>query len=136
MLIPVIDVKTQKGRVETENASIALISMTHKITNLITTLDFVQTEAVGETIKATTYKLYFVSENNERISDEHIFNADKKDKEPGKRIFRLKFNFKNKQYDKHKKYKLVAYDINSKVKEPVWSHDVVMDLAFANDFGF
>lgn len=136
MLIPVIDVKTQKGRVETENASIALISMTQKITNLITTLDFVQTEPVGETIKATTYKLYFVSEDNERISEEHIFNADKKDKEPGKRIFRLKFNFKNKQYDKHKKYKLVVYDMNSKVEEPVWSHDVVMDLAFANDFGF
>lgn len=136
MLIPVIDVKTQKGRVETENASIALISMTQKITNLITTLDFVQTEPVGENIKATTYKLYFVSEDNERISDEHTFAADKKDKEPGKRIFRLKFNFKNKQYDKHKKYKLVAYDINSKVDEPVWSHDVVMDLAFANDFGF
>lgn len=136
MLIPVIDIKTQKGRVETENASIALISMMQKITNLITTLDFVQTEPVGETIKSTTYKLYFVSEDNERISDEHTFTADKKDKEVGKRIFRLKFNFKNKKYDKHKKYKLVAYDINSKVDEPVWSHDVVMDLAFANDFGF
>lgn len=136
MLIPVIDVKTQKGRVETENATIALISMTQKITNLITTLDFVQTEPVGESIKATTYKLYFVSEDNERISDEHTFTADKKDKEPAKRIFRLKFNFKNKQYDKHKKYKLVAYDTNSKVDEPVWSYDVVMDLAFANDFGF
>ena len=136
MLVPVIDVKTQTGRVETENATIALISMTQKITNLITTLDFVQTEPVGENIKATTYKLFFVSEDNERISDEHTFTADKKDKEPAKRIFRLKFNFKNKQYDKHKKYKLVAYDMNSKVDEPAWSHDVVMDLAFANDFGF
>lgn len=136
MLVPVINVKTQIGRVETENAPIALISMIQKITNLITTLDFVQTEPVGENIKATTYKLYFVAEDNERISNEHTFVADKKYKEPGKRIFRLKFNFKNKQYDKHKKYKLVAYDVNSKIDEPVWAHDVVMDLAFANDFGF
>lgn len=51
-----------------------------------------------------------------------------------KRIFRLRFNFKNKAYDKTKRYYLVAYDEKNDME--VLRHEVVMDIAFANDFGF
>lgn len=136
MLSPVIKVKTQKGHVETEHVKIALISMTQKMTSLITTLDFIQPEAINENYKSTSYKLYFVSEQGERISNEVLYVADKKEKESAKRIFRLKFNFKNIKYDRMQKYQLVVYDMNQKIEKPVWTHDVVMDLAFSNDFGF
>ncbi|MEN6566986.1 MAG: hypothetical protein ABFC57_11860 [Veillonellales bacterium] len=66
-----------------------------------------------------------------------MFKAAKtseKDINPQKRIFRLQFTFKNKQYDKSKKYYLVAYDRKNDLE--VLRHDVVMDVAFANDFGF
>lgn len=136
MLIPVIEVKTQKGHMETRTATISLISIMTKITSLILSLDFIQTEAVTDIIKATTYKLFFVSDDNEKISNECTYVADNKETDAQKRVFRLKFTFKNKKYDRNKRYSLVAFDVASEMNEPVWSHDVVMDLAFADDFGF
>ncbi len=133
MIIPVIDVKVEKGLVETRTVQISLVSMIQKITNLITSLDFIQTEPISDSVKAINYRVFFVDDSGEKISNDCLYVADRKDDEPGKRIFRLKFNFKNKQYDKTKKYYLVAYDQNDL---EVMRHDVVMDLAFANDFGF
>lgn len=84
MLIPLIEVKTEKKFVKTTTAQVALVSLTSKITNLITSLDFVQTDAVS----------------GEKISNEHLYVADKKDKKTVKRVFRLRFAFKNKKYDR------------------------------------
>lgn len=134
MMVPVIDVKTEKGRMETKTVQIVLVSMVHKITNLIASLDFIQSEPVSDVIKATTYRLYFISEDGEKISNECLYTADVRDADPQMRIFRLKFNFKNKQYDKAKKYYLVAYDDKNNLE--IIRHSVIMDLAFANDFGF
>lgn len=134
MIIPVIDVKVERGHAETRPAQIMLVSMVQKITNLISSLDFIQSEAVSDVVKETSYKVYFISEDNEKISNECIYVADKKDNDPNKRIFRLRFNFKNRQYDKNKRYYLVAYDDKNDVE--VLRHGVVMDIAFADDFGF
>jgi uncharacterized protein (TIGR02687 family) len=134
MIVPVLDIKTEKGHKETRTVEITLVSLVHKISNLITTLDFIQNEPVSDVVKGTSYKIFFVSDDNEKISNENIYIADKKDVEPQKRIFRLRFNFKNKKYDKSKRYYLVAYDEKSDLE--VLRHDVIMDIAFANDFGF
>ena len=134
MLVPMIDVKVYKGKRETSLAEIALVSLTSKITNLITTLDFVQTEPVSDVVKETSYRVYFISDNNEKISNENIVIADKKDKDTTKRMFRLRFNFKNKKYDKSQKYYLVAYDDKNDIE--VLRHEIIMDIAFADDFGF
>lgn len=134
ILVPVIDVKVERGKKETTNAQISLVSLTNKITNLITTFDFVQTEPVSDVIKEATYRIYFVSSTNEKISNENICNADKKDKDTTKRMFRFCFNFKNKKYEKSQKYYLVAYDDKNDVE--VLRHEIIMDIAFADDFGF
>jgi uncharacterized protein (TIGR02687 family) len=134
LIIPVIDVKTEKGHMETRPAQIALVSMVQKITNPITSLDFIQSEPVSDVVRTTRYKLFFITVDNEKISNECIYTADKKDIEPQKRIFRLKFNFKNKQYDKTKKFYIVAFDEKSDLE--ILRHAVIMDIAFANDFGF
>lgn len=134
MLVPLIEVKTEKGYKETTTAQIALVSLTSKITNLITSLDFVQTDAVSDVVKETTYRIYFVDGNGEKISNEHLYVADKKDKDTVKRVFRLRFSFKNKKYSKNQKYYLVAYDNNNSLE--VLRHEIVMDIAFADDFGF
>lgn len=134
VLIPLIEVKTERGYKDTSNAQIALVSLTTKITNLITSLDFVQTEAIGELIKETTYRIYFVDGSGEKISNEHLYIADKKDPETIKRVFRLRFSFKNKKYDKMQRYYLVAYDDKNNLE--VIRHEVMMDIAFADDFGF
>lgn len=134
LIIPVIDVKFERGAKETTTAQISLVSLTNKITNLITTLDFIQTEPISEVVKETTYRIFFVSEDNEKISNENIYVADKKDTDATKRVFRLKFSFKNKQYNKSHKYYLVAYDDKNDIE--VLRYEIVMDIAFADDFGF
>ena len=134
MIVPLVEVKVERGKKETSAAEIALVSLTSKITNLITTLDFVQTEPISDVVKETQYRVYFVSEDNEKISNENIVVADKKDKETVKRMFRLRFSFKNKKYDKSRKYYLVAYDDKNDLE--VLRHEIMMDIAFADDFGF
>ncbi|MDE7477060.1 MAG: BREX-1 system phosphatase PglZ type A [Lachnospiraceae bacterium] len=135
MLVPVIDIKMDKGAVETRTVQIMLVSLIQKITNLITTLDFIQSEPISDVVKGTTYKLYFVSEDNgnssiEKISNENIYVADRRNENVQKRLFRMRFTFKNKKYDKSKKYYLVIYDENNSVE--VYRHEVIMDVAFAN----
>ena len=134
LIIPVIDVRTNKYYTETKTVSIGLVSLVHKITNLMTNLDFIQSDPVTDINKETVYKLFFISDENEKISNDNIYVADKKDKDASKRIFRLKFTFKNKQYVRSRKYYLVAYDEKSKLE--VIRHEVKMDLAFVDDFGF
>lgn len=134
MLVPVIDVKTEKAHMAYANVQIALVSMLRKITNLIMTLDFIQSDPVCDTLKATTYKMYFISEDNEKISNENVYVADSRDNDAQKRIVRLRFNFKNKKYDKDKQYYLVVYDDTTGLE--AFRHPVIMDIAFADDFGF
>jgi uncharacterized protein (TIGR02687 family) len=134
MLVPVLDIKMERGHMETRPAQIALVSIVQKITNLITTMDFIQSDAVSDTVKKTTYKMYFISEDNEKISNENTYIADNRDADPQKRIFRMRFTFKNKKYDKNKQYYLVVYDDATGIE--AFRHPVIMDLAFADDFGF
>ena len=134
MLVPVLDIKMDKGAARTRPVQIMLVSLVQKITNLITSLDFIQSEPVSDVVKKADYKLYFISDNNEKISNENIYIADKRDEDVQKRLFRMRFTFKNKKYDKNRKYYLVAYDESNDVE--VFRHEVIMDLAFSDNFGF
>ena len=49
-------------------------------------------------------------------------------------MFRFRFSFKNKQYNSSQKYFLVAFDDNNSME--VFRHEVIMDIALADDFGF
>ncbi|WP_432629312.1 BREX-1 system phosphatase PglZ type A [Brotaphodocola sp.] len=134
MLIPLLDLHMEKGKIPVTTAEITLVSLVQKITNLITSLDFIQSEAVSDTIRAGSYKLYFASEDGEKISNENVHMADSRETEDAKRIFRVKFTFKNRQYSRNKKYYLVA--INEATGVESWRHEIIMDLAFGGDFGF
>ena len=126
MLLPVIDVKMDKGAVPTTTVRIALISLIKKITDLATTLDFIQSDPVNDVIKGTEFKLYFKSDDNEIISNENIYVADKRDEDVQKRLFRMRFTFKNKKYDPGRHYYLVVYDMGNDVE--VFRHEVMMDV--------
>jgi hypothetical protein len=77
--------------------------------------------------------VYFVSDTGEKISSESLVAADRKDTDAAKRIFRLRFTLKNQKYDKSHKYYLVAFDSNNR---EVLRREVIIDLAFSDDFGF
>lgn len=78
LLIPVIQIRTQRGYVETEDAKISLISSLQKVTNLILNLDFIQKEAIS-IIKPATYKVFFVDSQGSLISNENIHVANSKE---------------------------------------------------------
>ncbi len=134
VIIPVIEVRTEKGRVETTNASIDLVSLTNKITNLNVKLDFLQREAVSDTVKKTTYRIFFMDDEGNKISNENVYHADNKEDEATKRVFTLRFTFKNQTYNKSNKYYLIAVD--DKTGLETLRREVIMDIAFAGDFGF
>lgn len=134
MIIPVLDIKAEKAHKDVSNARIALVSLCTKVTCLILSLDFVQSEPVSDVVKETTYRLYFIDEDGNKISSEQKLAADKKEKETSKRMSKLRFNFKNKAYSNAKKYYLVAIDEQTDVE--LFRHEVMMDIAFAGNFGF
>lgn len=134
ILVPVVQVRTIRGAMETETVQIALISMLPKITSLIVNLDFIQKDAISDVIKPTTYKIVFVDEMGEVISNEEMYLANSKEKESAKRIFRLKFNLKNQKYDRDKRYYLTIIDMETGIE--TLRHEVIIDIAFADDFGF
>lgn len=134
LLIPVVQVKTQRGYVETEAAKISLISSLQKVTNLILNLDFIQKEAISNIVKPATYKVFFMDEKDNLISNENIHVANSKEADASKRLFKLRFSLKNQTYDRSKKYYLIA--VNEQTGLRVLQHEVMIDIAFAGDFGF
>lgn len=134
ILVPVIQVKTVRGKQESENVKIALISMVSKVTALNINLDLIQQEPIGEVMQPTSYRISFVDKNDEVISNEEIHYADSKQEESAKRIFKLNFNLRDQKYDRDQKYFLVARDAETGIE--AFRHEVMMDIAFAGGFGF
>lgn len=93
-----MQVKTIMGYRKSENVKISLISMLPKVTNLLINLDFIQQEAISDVILPATYKIAFVDEEGEIISN------------------------------------LVAVDAETRME--VLRHEVIIDISFADDFGF
>lgn len=134
MLIPVVDIHRERGRAETRPAQITMVSVVSKITSLITVLDFIQQEPVSDVVREASYQLCFVDAGGNLISNENRYVADNREEDPARRIFRLRFTFKNQAYDRDQSYFLVIKDENTGVE--VFRHQVIMDLPFAGDFGF
>ena len=134
IIVPVIEVKTIIGAVETEKVKISLISMLSKITNLLLSLDFVQQEPVSDTIKPATYKIRFENEDGELISNEEIYVAKSRSKESIDRIFKLNFRLRNKKYTQDEKYYFTITDAETGIE--IYRQQVIIDIAFADDFGF
>lgn len=134
LLVPTLYVKTQRGVVDTEDATLNLITEIRKVTNLRLSLDFYQEKPVSDLVKAATYRIHFVSSDGEVISNEVIYKVDAKSDKAGERIASLKFDIKKKNYDGNLRYFLKV--INDKTNVEVLSRQVIMDLPFTDDFGF
>ena len=111
-----------------------LTSLSRKITNLITYLDFIQNENVSDVLHPVQLQIYFENESGDKISGDVFITANKKDETPEKRQFRERFAFKNARYTKNEKYFLVMKDTNT--DDEVARHEFIIDIAFADDFGF
>ena len=134
MLVPVIEVHMERGKADMRTVKIRFINTISKITNLITTLDFIQPEPIGDAVKEATYLIGFMDAEGQPISNEITYVADSREEDPAKRTFRLRFTFKNQEYDVSQSYFLVIKDAETGID--VFRHPFIMDLPFAGDFGF
>ncbi|WP_352420855.1 BREX-1 system phosphatase PglZ type A [Proteiniborus sp.] len=137
IIIPVIKFKNiRKDEFKSSKVEVKLTNISRKITNRITYLEFFQTEKVEEKKTPIRLKLYFVDEEDNRISNENIIIADSRSSKPQERSFREKFTLKDQAYDKGKKYYLVMEDEDETVEKVYDKVPFMIDLAIINDFGF
>ncbi len=135
LIVPVINIYTQKGKVDTTDVTLTLVTPIHKITNLKVKLKFFQPRAVSDTVKKADFRIHFESEDGEMISNEVIISADSTYQNPTAREYELTFNFKRKSYDNNE-HRYFLKIVNDKTGAEVFSNQVIMDLPFTNDFGF
>lgn len=135
MLVPVIEVKTAKGKMETDFVDVILTSVSRKVTNLITYFDFIQTEKVTDVMKARNIVAYFATESGEKISFDVPLVANSREDAPEKRTFHEKFTLKSREYKYGDKYYLHLADANDD-KNILHSYEFMIDIAFVDDFGF
>lgn len=135
MLIPVIEVKTVKGKMKTDFVDVILTSVSRKVTNLITYFDFIQTEKVTEMMKARNIIAYFATESGEKISFDVPLVANSREDAPEKRTYHEKFTLKSREYKYGDKYYLHLADANDD-KNILHSYEFMIDIAFVDDFGF
>ena len=141
MVVPVIDYhymrsdtaayKKNKKKYDTKPVQVNLLSANHKISNMIFSLNFYQTEAVGDNREAANYLLYFVDAENNQISDSQRIIADKTSENNQDRTFRINFNLKPLQYSNKESYYLIIAD-ESGLQLPQ-RIEFTIDIAFAVD---
>ena len=141
MVVPVIDYhymrsdtaayKKNKKKYDTKPVQVNLLSANHKISNMIFSLNFYQTEAVGDNREAANYLLYFVDAENNQVSDTQRIIADKTSVNNQDRTFRINFNLKSLQYSNKESYYLIIAD-ESGLQLPQ-RIEFTIDIAFAVD---
>ena len=140
IFIPVIKFKNDRSKDsknEVTKVDVKLTSITRKITNTITYLEFFQTEKIEDKRVPLRLKVYFADEDGNRISNENIIIADSKSETYEDRSFREKFVLKNRKYDKTKKYYLIMEDEEETVEKIYDKIPFIIDIAISNDdFGF
>lgn len=135
MLVPVVEVKTAKGKQDTDYVDVILTTISRKVTNLITFFDFIQTEKVTDVMKSRNLIAYFATESGEKISFDVPIMANSTADEPEKRAFHEKFTLKSREYKFGDKYYMHIADANDD-KNILHSYEFMIDIAFVNDFGF
>lgn len=134
MLIPVLHVTVKRDKSENRSATLRVITGSNRITNLSTNIEFLQDEPISEVVVPAQYKIYFVTENNEVISNEQIISTDLKDNDVNNRRFRVSFVFKEQKYDMATKYYMLIVNYETGVISKKIPY--IMDIAFAGGFGF
>jgi len=117
-----------------KSVEVSLLSATHKISNMIFSLNFYQKEAVGDNRAAAVYQAYFTDSNGKQISDIQKIIADKTNENGQERTFRCSFNLKSLKYDNKEIYYLVIADEQGEKKT---QEEFQIDIALAvDDFDF
>ena len=123
-----------KEAYDTKPVEVSLLSATHKISNMIFSLNFYQKEAVGDNRTVAVYQIYFTDGKGKQISDVQKIIADKTSENGQERTFRCSFNLKSLKYDNKEIYYLVIAEEGGEIKA---QEEFQIDIALAvDDFDF
>lgn len=136
MLVPVLLIKSRKGRQATRKAAIKLLQPSHhRLNNLISHLEFLQKEAINPNIKPALYQVYFETQDGQKISSEELVQANSTAVATAERIFKTRITLQSRSYDPRVDYYLIIKDS----EDPLAQGQRIpfhIDIAFAKDFGF
>ncbi|WP_102401519.1 BREX-1 system phosphatase PglZ type A [Haloimpatiens massiliensis] len=138
IVVPVIKFKNDRSTSSANDirkANISLTSVTRKVTNIITYLEFFQEEKIQDKVISQRIKCYFEDESGNRISNENIIIGDSRSENPLERTYKEKFVLKSMEYDKTKQYFLVMQDDENDngMYERI---SFIIDIAIVDEFGF
>ena len=117
MVVPVIKVNTFKGKQDTGLVNVELSSFHHRVTNIEVKLDFMQMEAVTDTVKPRRLQAFFVDADGAKISFPVPITANIKSADAKDRLIQEKFTLKSGRYSRDQEYFLVIADQDDEKKE-------------------
>lgn len=137
IVVPIITFKNDRSKSSANNVTkvdVKLTTLTRKITNHVTYLEFFQMDKVAEKNLPRRLRLYFADQAGNRISNENIIIADSTSSQAMERTYKEKFVFQAKAYDKRDSYYLMVEDEEAE-KDPVYETYVfTIDIAFGDGF--
>lgn len=120
MVVPVIEYhhlrnssaeyQRNRQKYDTKPVQVNLLSANRKISNMIFSLNFYQSEAVSGNRESAVYNAYFTDVNGRTISDIQKIIADKSSANAQERTFRCTFNLKLLQYSSTETYYLIIQE--------------------------
>lgn len=117
MIVPVIKVKTAKGKQDTGSVSVELSTFNNRITDATFRLDFIQMEAVTDVLKPISLLAYFEDEDGNKISFDVPIVAREMSPNSRDRLMTEKFTLKSGRYTRGKDYYLVLVMMDNEEKE-------------------
>ena len=133
-IIPLLEVSGGKGAKNQRTVELQLLQTNNKITNHDVMLTFFQKENISQDILPLEASVYFVDDDNNKISSENIIYANKNSDSSEDREFKEKFTLLQKQYDKSKNYYLIIRDLKEDIE--VERIPFTIDMAFQDGFDF
>lgn len=112
MMVPLLRIKTDRGRNEIPEVAVSLISQTRTLTTNVVWLDFLQVEPVSEEKKEKRLTLYFEDEQGKKISNELSLIANRVNPSSSERVFTEKLVLLNEQYNPLAPYYFVMENEN------------------------
>ncbi len=137
IVVPVIEYFDKRSdEFKASKVEVQLTSISRKLTNRISYLEFFQKESVSDKKLPLNLKLYINDEDGNRVSNEVMIIADSDSGQPADRSFREKFVLKDLKYKKEDIYYLVFEDDEETINPVLNKIPFTIDLAIVNNFGF
>ncbi|MCH5461951.1 BREX-1 system phosphatase PglZ type A [Lactobacillus sp. LC28-10] len=133
MIIPVLDIHTRKGRSQAAPVTVHDVTAMNRITSREVNVQIMQDDALSDTVIAASFRVYFVDDQNQVISEIQTLTAESTADLPTDRIQTLRLALKDVKYATGQHYSLVIQNTDTKTEK---RSDYTMDMVIGGGFGF